>query len=133
MNKWLLLACMGIGTATSAQSTFKEREAERKKADQARVDEALAIGKVGFRLEDWRWVNSELVARVRLQNNMAAIAKDFKVSCATYNRAGAGLPPANVVIYRQLRPGERGLYEINFRRVNSQITTLSCSVNDWRT
>jgi len=133
MNRWLLVILMAVGSSAAAQESFQERQAQRKKAEQARIDEALAIGKVGFKLEDWRWISSELVARVRLQNNTSATAKDFKVSCATYNGAGGSLSPANVVIYRTLKPGERALYEINFRRVNSQIATLSCTVNDWRT
>jgi len=133
MNKWLLVACMTIAGSAGAQESFQQRQEARKKVEQGRIDEALAIGKVGFRLEDWRWINAELVARVRLQNNMTAIARDFKVSCATYNRAGAALPAARVVVYHQLKPGERGLYDINFRRVNSQIATLSCTVEDWRT
>jgi hypothetical protein len=133
MNKWLLLVCMAIGASAGAQESFQQRQEARKKAERERIDAALAVGRVGFRLEDWRWIKSELVARVRLQNNMTAIAKDFKVSCATYNRAGAALSPARVVVYRQLKPGERGNYEINFRRVNSQIATLSCTVDDWRT
>ena len=128
-----LLMILVLSTPAAAQPSFQERQAERKKAEQARVDEALAVGKVGFRLEDWRWINAELVARVRLQNNMTAIAKDFKVSCATYNSAGAALSPARVVVYRELKPGERGIYEINFRRISSQIATLSCTVEDWRT
>lgn len=130
-----MILCIALGfTATAgAQESFEKRQAERKKALQAKIDSELAIGKVGFRLEDWGWKSAELIARVRLQNNMPAIAKDFKVSCAAYNKAGAALPSANVVVYRQLKPGERGLYEINFRRVNSQTATLSCTVNDWRT
>ena len=133
MKSWLIILSVAISPPVLAQSSFQERQAERKKAEQERIDAALTVGKIGFRLDDWRWVNAELVARVRLQNNMSATAQDFKVSCATYNRAGGTLPPANVVIYRQLKPGERGIYEINFRRVNSQIATLSCTVNDWRT
>ena len=131
--KWLLAACIALATSAGAQESFEKRQAERKKALQAKIDSELAIGKVGFRLEDWGWKSAELIARIRLQNNMPAIAKDFKVSCATYNKAGAALPSANVVVYQQLKPGERGLYEINFRRVNSQTATLSCTVNDWRT
>ena len=129
----LALLCAALSASVAAQDSFQQRQAERKKALQARIDSELAIGKVGFRLEDWGWRSAELIARVRLQNNMSAIAKDFKVSCATYNKAGATLSPANVVVYQQLKPGERGFYEINFRRVNSQIATLSCTVSDWRT
>lgn len=133
MNKWLLFVCMTVAAPAGAQESFQKRQEARKKAEQERIDAALAVGKVGFRLEDWKWISAELVARVRLQNNMSAIARDFKVSCATYNKAGAALSPARVVVYHQLKPGERGLYDINFRRVDSQIATLSCTVEDWRT
>lgn len=133
MKRALVILSVLLSPGAEAQSSYQERQAERKKAEQERIDAALTVGKIGFRLDDWWWVNAELVARVRLQNNMTKPAQDFKVSCATYNRAGATLSPANVVIYRKLKPGERGRYEINFRRVNSEIATLSCTVNDWRT
>jgi hypothetical protein len=133
MNKWLLFVWMVVSASAVAQESFEKRQAERKKALQGKIDSELAIGKVGFRLEDWGWRSAELIARIRLQNNMSATAKDFKVACATYNKAGASLSPANVVVYHQLRAGERGTYEINFRRVSSEIATLSCTVADWRT
>jgi len=133
VSRWLVLACVALAVPAGAQESFEQRQAARKQALQAKIDADLAIGKVGFRLEDWGWRSAELIARIRLQNNMAATAKDFKVSCATYSKAGASLSPANVVVYQQLKPRERGLYEINFRRVNSQIATLSCTVSDWRT
>jgi hypothetical protein len=133
MTKWLLFLSLAVAASARAQESFEKRQAERQQALQARIDAELAIGKVGFRLDDWGWRRAELIARVRLQNNMSAPAQDFKVSCAAYNKAGAALPPANVVVYRQLKPRERGIYEINFRRISPQISTLSCSVNDWRT
>jgi hypothetical protein len=83
------------------------------------AQEDLAIGKVGFRLDDWKAGGSGnvMTARVRLQNNMQTLAKDFKVSCALYPR-GVATPLASVV---------------NLGRVHRQTATASCTIDDWRT
>ena len=70
----------------------QQRQEARKKVEQARIDEALAIGKVGFRLEDWRWINDIGLTAVSwnpvAECSTASVAAEFADAFTAEGRRG---------------------------------------------